>query len=150
MISLRDVSATDLPTFYAQQADPEVAAMAGFTPRTHDAFMTHWTTNVLGSATGRSQAVLLDGVLAGYLLAFDRDGHRQIGYWYGREFWGRGVASAALGQFLALEPHRPLHAYVIPSNPASARVLLKNGFVAGDRHLAPDGVEEVQFTLTGT
>lgn len=52
-----------------------------------------------------------------------------VGYWIGREFWGRGIASAALGQFLRAEVARPLNARVAKHNTASIRVLRKAGFV---------------------
>lgn len=147
-VTLRDITEADLPTFYVHQADPAVAAMAGFRPRAHDAFFVHWRAKVLGDPLTRKQAVVADGVLAGNVVAFFREGKRLIGYWYGREAWGRGIASAALAQFLTLEAHRPLHAWVIPSNAASMRVLEKNGFVRGDLRVDHEGVEEVLFTLS--
>lgn len=53
----------------------------------------------------------------------------EIGYWYGRPFWGRGFASEALGGFLS-EARKlgPLAAGHFVDNPASGRVLEKNGF----------------------
>ena len=53
---------------------------------------------------------------------------REVGYWLGREFWGRGIATAALGLFLKLERTRPLVAYISAGNPASRRVIEKSGF----------------------
>lgn len=55
-----------------------------------------------------------------------------IGYWLGHAFWGRGLASAALRVISehalhTLEFHR-LETTVFAWNPASARVLEKNGF----------------------
>lgn len=148
-VILRDITEADLPTFYEHQADPEVAAMAGFRPRAHDTFFEHWRTKVLGDPLNRKQAVVADGVLAGNVVAFFRGGKRLVGYWYGRGAWGRGIASVALAEFLKLETHRPLHAWVIPSNAASMRVLEKNGFVRGGRHVDEEGVEEILFTLAG-
>lgn len=146
-VELREVVEEDLPTFYEHQADPAVAAMAGFTPRDHDAFFLHWRTKVLGDPANRKMAVLADGVLAGNVVAFDREGKRLIGYWYGREAWGRGIASAALREFLKLETQRPLYAWVIPTNAASMRVLEKNGFVRGELRVDEKGVAEILFTL---
>jgi [ribosomal protein S5]-alanine N-acetyltransferase len=55
-----------------------------------------------------------------------------IGYWLGQEHWGKGVATAALGSFLSYVwdtfPVARLQASVFAWNPASARVLEKNGF----------------------
>ncbi len=147
VVQLRPITEADLPTFYEHQADPAVSAMAGFTPRSHDAFFVHWRTKVLGDPANSKHAVLADGRLAGNVLAFDREGKRLVGYWYGREFWGRGIASEALRQFLLLEARRPLYAWVIPSNARSMRVLEKHGFVRGERHVDEKGVEEILFTL---
>lgn len=57
----------------------------------------------------------------------------EVGYWLGHEFWGRGIATAALrlvtGHAFAAHPElRRLHAVPYASNPASARVLEKAGY----------------------
>lgn len=39
-----------------------------------------------------------------------------------REFWGRGIATRVLLEFLLLEPTRPLFAGVAKHNPASLMV----------------------------
>lgn len=56
----------------------------------------------------------------------------EIGYWLGEELWGRGIATEAVG---LLTPHGfgelgflRIQAHVWANNPASARVLEKNGF----------------------
>jgi RimJ/RimL family protein N-acetyltransferase len=55
----------------------------------------------------------------------------EIGYWVGRDYWGKGYASDAVA--LLIETIRSpeigrLVADVFPDNRASARVLEKNGF----------------------
>lgn len=60
-------------------------------------------------------------------------GHQaEIGYWLGRDWWGRNimtnVVSAAVAHALARWKLVRITAYVFPSNPASGRVLEKNGF----------------------
>ena len=62
------------------------------------------------------------------------DGKREVGYYLGRAFWGRGIASAALTAFLRLEQTRPFHASATQHNAASLRVLQKCG--GGFRHPA--------------
>src|SRR5690606_30816290 len=53
----------------------------------------------------------------------------EVGYWYGRPYWGQGFASEALAAFL-FEAQRlgRLEAGHFADNPASGRVLEKNGF----------------------
>ena len=56
-----------------------------------------------------------------------------VGYWLGEAFWGRGIASAALGALTDyLFEHTAferLQAIVYEWNPASMRVLERNGYV---------------------
>jgi [ribosomal protein S5]-alanine N-acetyltransferase len=60
-------------------------------------------------------------------------GHRaQVGYVVGKPFWGRGFATSAVQQVVALLEASPtvsrIWATCALDNPASARVLEKNGF----------------------
>ena len=68
--------------------------------------------------------------LIGMIGAHRRDDEAfEIGYWYGRPYWGRGFASEALGGFLAeARALGDLHAGHFTDNPASGRVLEKSGF----------------------
>jgi [ribosomal protein S5]-alanine N-acetyltransferase len=57
----------------------------------------------------------------------------EIGYWLGREFWGCGIATAAVravaDHFLETAVYCRLHAHTFEGNLASQRVLEKCGFV---------------------
>ncbi len=81
--------------------------------------MEHWTTNILGNDTGRKRTILLDGEVVGNMLSWEQSGDTLVGYWIGREYWGRGVASRALALFLVEVDERPLHAYVAAHNAGS-------------------------------
>ncbi len=72
---------------------------------------------------------------------------RLLCYWIGREFWGRGIASVAVRQFLESETTRPLTARVAKHNPGSIRVLEKAGFtrVGEDAFTPPDGTRFGEF-----
>jgi RimJ/RimL family protein N-acetyltransferase len=146
VIELRDVTEDDLPIFFEHQRDPEAAAMAVFEPRERDAFLDHWG-RILGDDGLGKQTIVVDGAVAGNVVAFDVEGQRHVGYWVDREFWGRGIATAALGAFLLLEPTRPLLAHVATTNVGSIRVLEKCGFVPTGRETGEDGVEELVMTL---
>ena len=54
---------------------------------------------------------------------------QEVTYWLGREFWGRGIATAALQAFLQVDSRRPLRGRAAADNVASIRVLEKCGFV---------------------
>jgi RimJ/RimL family protein N-acetyltransferase len=76
-----------------------------------------------------------------------------VGYWIGKEFWGKGIASGSLKQFLGVVKSRPLFAHVARHNRASKRVLEKCGFVVvgEDKYLDRNGreVEEIVLKLNG-
>lgn len=148
-VSLRDVSASDLPIFFEHQHDPEANRMAAFPARDRDVFMAHWT-RILGDDAITKKTVLFDGQVAGNVVSFEQNGQREIGYWIGRRFWGKGVATAALSAFLDLIETRPLYARVAKHNVASIRVLEKCGFeISGDDSGPSDvpGVEVEGFIL---
>jgi RimJ/RimL family protein N-acetyltransferase len=126
-VELREVRAADLPVLFEHQADPVATEMAAFPSREREEFMEHWQ-RILANKSGFIRAVVADGRLAGNVLSFDRDGEREVGYWIGREFWGAGIATAALAAFLEIETTRPLYAGVAPHNVGSLRVLEKCGF----------------------
>jgi RimJ/RimL family protein N-acetyltransferase len=74
------------------------------------------------------KTILFNGDIAGNIVCFEQLGEREVGYWLGKEYWGKGVASQALRQFLDVIKTRPLYAHVAKHNIASKRVLEKCGF----------------------
>lgn len=152
-VRLRAVEDGDLDVLFDQQADPEATAMAAFPARDRERFDAHWA-KIRVDDTVVLRTILADGVVAGYIGSWPDDGRRLLGYWIGREFWGRGVATRALALLVGEVPARPLYAHVAAHNAGSIRVLQKCGFER-DRALeaqAPepdDGVEEFIFTLAG-
>ena len=142
-VRLRGVTEDDLPVFFEHQRDPEANRMAAFPPRDRDAFMAHWTT-ILRDASVVLRTVLLDGEVAGNVVVFDYEGRREVGYWIGRAFWGKGVATSALRAFLAEVTERPIFAGVAEANVASIRVLEKCGFTISE---AKAGDEDVHVLM---
>jgi len=120
--------------------------MAAFPSRDRDAFMAHWA-KTLANDSALTMAIVSDGKVAGNIGCWEADGHRFVGYWIGREFWGRGLATQALAELVGMVEARPLYAHVVKSNVASIRVLEKNGFVEVGRHTADDGIEELILEL---
>jgi RimJ/RimL family protein N-acetyltransferase len=143
---LREVVEADLPVFYEHQRDPEAAAMAAFPSRERDVFMAHWA-RTLANDANLTWTVVSDGEVAGNIGCWEADGQRLVGYWIGREFWGRGLATQALSELLGAVRERPLHAHVAKHNAASIRVLEKCGFVEVGGHAGDDGFEELVFEL---
>lgn len=81
-------------------------------------------------------AIEVDGRACGgiglRLQAGERAHVASLGYWLGRRHWGRGhmgrVVAAFLAQQVPARGLRRVEAEVLAGNPASARVLEKNGF----------------------
>ncbi|MHB8584317.1 MAG: GNAT family N-acetyltransferase [Thermoplasmatota archaeon] len=128
VVRLRSVEDTDLPAFFEHQSDPEAIAMASFASRDASAFAEHWR-RIRSDPLNVQRTITVDGQVAGYICCFPVKNQHLVGYWLGREFWGRGVASAALRAFLQEVRERPLFAYVARGNAASMRVLRKCGFI---------------------
>jgi len=149
-VSLRPVKADDLPIFFVHQLDPEATRLAAFPSRDREAFFTHWTTNILGNPAALSCAILAGNQVAGNIGAWTdaASNDRLVCYWLGREFWGRGIASTAMSQFLRFESTRPLNARVAKHNLGSIRVLEKAGFarVGEDAFSLPSGARMEEFT----
>lgn len=147
-VSLRDVEETDLNIFYEHQQDPEATRLAAFPARDHEAFLAHWK-KAKGETTTILQTIVFEGEVAGNVVSWEQSGKRNIGYWLGKEYWGKGIASAALSLFLKQIAKRPLFAHVAKHNSASIRVLQKCGFSTSHegQFSAIDGDEDEEWVM---
>ena len=129
-ILLREVQENDLGSFFQHQLDPKANWMAAFTskdPTDRAAFNTHWI-KIMHETSIIIRTILIEEQVAGFVLKYELMGDAEISYWIGRQFWGKGIATAALTAFLEELPIRPLHARAAKDNIASIRVLEKCGF----------------------
>jgi RimJ/RimL family protein N-acetyltransferase len=129
-VALRDVVEEDIAVFFEHQQDPDAAAMAAFPSRSREDHEAHWR-KLLADDTLVKKAIVVDGDVAGNIGSWIDEGHREVGYWIGKPFWGRGVATAALRMFLTTIEDRPLYAWVAHHNQGSIRVLERAGFQYG-------------------
>jgi RimJ/RimL family protein N-acetyltransferase len=148
---LRDVDPSDVDAFFEHQSDPEAAAMAVFPARDREAFDSHWR-RLLADDSLVKRTIVDDGAVAGNIGCWTQDGQRFVGYWVGRDFWGRGLATTALSELMAEIPERPVHAWVAATNTGSIRVLQKCGFVEVERRAehaehADGAIEEILYRL---
>lgn len=127
-VHLREVEPADIPHLFDHENDPEARRGANFPARDLATFSEHWQRNILGDPRVRARAVEVDGELAGNLVAWWQGTRRYVGYWFAREFWGRGVGTTALRLFLAEESVRPLYADTDVGNEPSVRLLERCGF----------------------
>lgn len=142
---LREVVAADLPLFFEQQLDATATHMAAFTagdPADRVAFEKHWNRILSDPSVFIRTIVLLRRTapdssyldfteaaprVAGHIAIYGPSNERDVTYWLGRAYWGRGVATRALAMLLNVA-ERPLHARAAGDNVASIRVLQKCGF----------------------
>lgn len=144
-LSLRPVTAADLPDLMAVNGDPDVvgflpyAAWAGLP----DAQAWLGRMQALEAAgTGRQYVLVLRdaGVVVGTVLLFRFEAgsaRAELGYALARSQWGRGLMKEALAAFCAhlfdSAGVRRLEAEVNPDNRASHALLLSLGFVVEGR-----------------
>jgi RimJ/RimL family protein N-acetyltransferase len=142
-ITLRPVVESDLPILFDQQLDHEAAAMSDYPSKDRGEFMRHWE-GILKNNSTIARSIVYKGRVAGHIICWKEKYEQRVGYWLGREFWGRGIASAALAEFLKEVKIRPLYAHVANHNAASRRLLEKCGFT-----LLDEGVKLSVMILTG-
>ena len=128
---LRDVVNDDLSIFFENQLDQEANYMAAFTakdPTNQEAFTAHWH-KILANETNIIRTIIFHEQVAGSVSSYEDEGKPEVTYWLGKEYWGKGIATRALKEFLANHNTiRPIYARVAKDNPGSRRVLEKCGF----------------------
>jgi RimJ/RimL family protein N-acetyltransferase len=92
-----------------------------------DVFERRWS-RLRADETVIARAIVVDREVAGTIGSWGDPGEREVTYWIGRQYWGKGIATAALNAFVTVDQSRPLHARVAYDNVASHRVLERCGF----------------------
>jgi RimJ/RimL family protein N-acetyltransferase len=142
---LRSIQPEDIPTLYDQQNDQVAADLAAFPIRSRTAHEEHWL-KVLANPDNITRAIVVDGEVVGNIGCWIGEGGREVGYWIGRPYWGRGYASQALADLLTEVSERPVFAHVAEHNAGSIRVLEKCGFIITGNH-QDDGEPIVEVNL---
>jgi RimJ/RimL family protein N-acetyltransferase len=148
---LRDVKEDDLPIFFEHQLDPEARYMVAFTSREskdRNAFIAHWG-GILADDSITKRTIVVDGHVAGNIVSFEWAGKPEVGYWIGKEYWGKGLATRALSEFLGVVKTRPLYGHAARDNIGSIRVLQKCGFtITGyDKSFANERGAEIEEAI---
>jgi len=106
--------------------------MSAYPAKDKGEFMRHWE-GILKNKSMVARTIMYKEKIAGHIICWKEGKYEQrVGYWIGKQFWGRGIASSTLREFLAEVKVRPLYAEVANHNLASKRVLEKNGFALHD------------------
>lgn len=153
-IILRNVIEDDLPIFFKHQQNREANYMAAFTsidPSDWDSFTTHWN-KILTDKDIMKQTIIIENNVVGHISRFEQFGEPEVSYWIGKEYWGKGIATKALREFLKHITIRPLYARAAKDNAGSLKVLEKCGFVitgedSGYSNARGEDVEEFILTL---
>src|SRR5262249_32211496 len=98
-ILLRNVIENDLECFFEHQLDIEACQMVAFQSRDRNSFFTHWN-KILNDEKTIIKTILFDAQVAGYITSWIQSGKREIAYWIGKQFWGKGIGTQALSKFL--------------------------------------------------
>lgn len=137
-LTLRAPEMSDAPRLAALMNDFDIARMTSRVPHPYaldDAqdFVARCEAN--DPRTDRNFLIDLEdeGVVGGLGFFTPPDGRLEVGYWLGRPWWGRGLATEALQGALVWAGREWRKRYVVAGhfadNPASGQVLVKAGFL---------------------
>jgi ribosomal-protein-alanine N-acetyltransferase len=130
-ITLSKTTIEDLNVLFQFQRDEKANYLAAFTskdPNDKAAYIEKYS-KFLNDPTKNTRTIKANGEIVGSIAAFVIENDAEITYWIDRKFWGKGIATAAVKDFLRIEPRRPLYGRVAFDNYGSQRVLEKCGFV---------------------
>jgi RimJ/RimL family protein N-acetyltransferase len=130
-LNLRPTNISDLDTLFHFQLDEEGRYLAAFIPKdpsNKEAYLKKYT-KLLNDPSVKNKTILIGSQIVGSIGMFMMNGEMEITYWIDKAFWGKGIATSALRQFLSLESVRPVFARVVFDNYGSQSVLEKCGFI---------------------
>ena len=155
IVTLTETTRGDLDTLFQFQLDKEANHLAAFTPKDpsdKNAYIEKYAKH-LADPTINNQTIRVGGEIAGSIAKFMMHGEAEITYWIDKKFWGQGIATTALKDFLKVEQTRPIYGHAAFDNYGSQKVLEKCGFVkiGTDRGFAnarQTDIEEYIYKLT--
>ena len=150
-MTLRDVRPEDLDEFFVHQQDELANIMSAFAPRNprdRGVFDYHWA-HLLSADDVCVHTIDTGGHAAGALVCGrDEDGVAELSFWTAQEFWGQGLTTAAVDEFLESFTERPIRAHVPSDNLGSQKVLSRRGFhVVGENKVFSNARAEIVTEL---
>lgn len=127
---LREVRPEDLDEFFLHQQDEAANQMSGFAPRNPEdrgVFDYHWA-SLLADPRTQAHTITHEGKAAGALICTEHDGVAELSFWTAQEYWGLGLTTSAVDEFLRAHPQRPVRARVPEDNGGTVKVLSRRGF----------------------
>lgn len=130
-IALTETTRGDLDTLFLFQLDEEAIRLAAFTPKNPGdkyAYIEKYAKH-LADPTIHMRTIKAGGEIVGSIAKFLMYDEAEITYWIDKRFWGKGIATTALKDFLKIELARPVSGRVAFDNYGSQKVLKNCGFV---------------------
>jgi RimJ/RimL family protein N-acetyltransferase len=130
-IKLRKTISADLEQLFLFQLDEEACYQAAFMSKDHadkTAYLEKYN-RILNDPDKNTQTIMVGETIVGSVSKFVMEGDAEITYWIDKKYWGQGIATKALIEFLKTETTRPIFGRVAFDNLGSQRVLEKCGFV---------------------
>ncbi len=130
-ITLTETIKLDLDTLFEIQLDKEAIYLAAFTskdPSDKTAYLEKFT-KLLIDPTINMRTIKIYDAIVGSVAKYIMENHAEITYWIDKKYWGQGIATNALQDFLKMEQIRPIFARVAFDNYGSQKVLERCGFV---------------------
>lgn len=154
-ITLTETEKNDLEILFQFQLDKEAIYLAAFTakdPNDKAAYLEKYS-KIITDPQINMKTIKINNIIVGSISRFLMHGDHEITYWIDKKYWGKGIASTALKNFLTIENTRPIYGRVAFDNLGSQKVLEKCGFVkigtdkgfANARHVE---IEEFIYKLT--
>ena len=155
-ITLTKTEKDDLEVFFQFQLDKEANYLAAFTskdPNDKTAYIEKYS-KFLNDPTINMRTIKLNNEIVGSISKFVLENKAEITYWIDRKFWGQGIATLALNDFLKIEQVRPIYGRVAFDNYGSQKVLVKNCFlkIGSDKGFAnarQTDIEEYIYKISG-
>lgn len=153
-IELRIVKLDDLDLFFGHQQDTLAQHMAAFihkAPSDREAFDNHWN-KIMNDPHVKIRTILFDNEVVGHIAKFVMFDEPELTYWIDRNFWGKGIATAGLKEFLSEVTVRPIYARAAKDNVASIKVLENcdfkiTGYERGFANARNEEIDEVVMKL---
>lgn len=130
-ITLTKTVKEDLYVLFEFQLNEEAIYLAAFTPKDpsdKNAYIEKFTKHIADPCINM-RTINFNDQIVGSIAKFVLEEEAEITYWIDRKFWGQGIATSALREFLKMEQIRPIHGRVAFDNFGSQKVLEKCGFV---------------------
>jgi [ribosomal protein S5]-alanine N-acetyltransferase len=130
IIKLKSTKFADLDILFRFQLYKEVKNLAAVRTKyqpNKTAYITKYT-KLLNDPSINNQTIFINNIIVGSIAKFERDNDAEVTYLIDKNFWGQGIATIALKQFLTIEIARPIFGRTAFDNFASQRVLEKCDF----------------------